>query len=486
MSEVVFNELDAEIREPTVAVETDFDSGRQNVPSLEKRLLLLGYGLSGTASDGEVHEITSEQAARALWGEGSHLAVMAERALEQAPRVPLYGMSYAEDGGAVAASGTVTLATDASASGTLTVTVGGRRVRVGISSGDTPTEVGDDLAAAINGLVNAPFTAANAIGVVTITARNGGDEGNTIRFRSVITSGIGMTATDSGATLASGATPGDPTSVLTGIEGQRFHHIAHNNDDATGVAAVQTHQEARSAALEQKWGTGVWASVDTLANTQTAVAANSDSRRMQVVWQEQSELPIFELAAAFAAERARVVTRNRTLNFHELVGAKPAFDETVWPTNADFESALRTGITPVRPLRSGRVEVVRSVTAKQSEDISLIDTNILEISDFIDEDLINIFRLRYKDAALKVLNPANTPNVLTPARALAVLHERMTIWDTVLDYTQGSRADIRNSRTKAVPNPTDPSRLDIAYPYRPVFGAHVIAVLKTFTTPELV
>jgi len=403
--------------------------------------------------------------------------------LKVAPQVPIYAMAYTESAG-VQASATVTLANNATGPGTLSVWIAGRLFRVGIETGDTPTEIGDALEAAVNAHPNLPATASNSTGTVTITARNKGLGGNTIRLRSEITDGIGTTSTDSAAVLGTGTLEGDPTTALAGIEGQRYHVMGFNSSDDTAVGALETHVEKVSSAIEQQWCFGVCATTEASSGA-TTLAAALDSYRMQVVWQESGDQPEFELAAAYAALRAKVVNRNQTLDHEALPGITAQYDETKWPTRADEQAALEGGVIPIRPLRNGDVAVVRNVHTRVTTP-AFRDAEPMEISDYIDEDLITNAKLKFKGQALKVSSPAGTPNVLTPARFLTFLHERMRIWDTVLDSAQGAEADIEAKRTVAEQNAQDTSRLDVGYPFRPVFGAHVIAIRKDFTTPDIV
>lgn len=96
------------------------------------------------------------------------------------------------------ASGTVTIA---SGSGSITATINGVGISVTWATSDTATAAA--LAAAINASVNAlvqPFVSAtSALGVVTITAKNLGVQGNTVTLAA---SGTGATA--SGARLTGG------------------------------------------------------------------------------------------------------------------------------------------------------------------------------------------------------------------------------------------------------------------------------------------
>jgi phage tail sheath gpL-like len=481
---ITFTELAGSILVPTVAAETDFTSGRTALAPIDKRLLLLGYKTStGSATaNTEIKRITSLARAKEYFGIGSQIAVMAEMALQQSTALEIYGLAYTESAG-VAATGTITFATTATGTGTALIYVGGRRYAIGIAKSDTPTVAGDNLAAAINAEDNAPFTANNVTGTVTITARNKGLAGNTIGLRGSITSGIGTTVTASGTALANGTLEGDPTTALANAAGTRYHVIAINCNDATATGKLKTHLDSVSSALEQKWGFGIVGSNDN-ETTAAALATGYDSYRMQIVWSEKNEQPCFELAGAFAGLRAARVTRNIHLNDEELKGVRVPYDETVWPLRSEETAAIAAGLVVLRPSRDGKITVVRDIVAKTTTP-EFRDAEIQEISDYVDADLIQIFKARIKGKSLKVLSPAGTPNVVTLASAKRILHERMRVWDKQLDYTEGADTDIDNGETACEQNPYDPTRLDVGYLFRPNFPLHVVAIKKTFTTPTV-
>jgi phage tail sheath gpL-like len=478
---IEFDELQGEILVPTTAVENDLDSKRVGLPSLNKKLLMVGYKTSaGQASNALTYPCTTVDRAIELWGVGSQLAVMVDAALKVSPDLDLYGMSYAEDGGGVAGSNTIVLATNATGPGTLTVRIAGQLFRVGIQTGDTPTVIGDNAVTKINAHPNLPVTAGNAAGTVTLTARNKGVSSNTIRYNGSITQGIGTTAVFTGATLASGATDGDPTTDLAAIVGERYHIIVCNTEDATIGGVFKTHIESQSSALEQKWGFAIQGCT---GNSAAAIVLSTayDSYRTQVVWHQNSEEPCFQLAAAYGAERARVVNRKQSLNYHELPGISTQTDKSVWPSRSEERTAISEGIIPLRPFLNGKVEIVRNVHSRRTSP-AFRDAEPQEISDFIDEDYIAIFKARYKDAALKVSSPAQQPNTLTPERAIDVVGERLLIFDA-LDYVQGTKQLIKQGLIKANLNATDPNRLDIGHPFLPTFPLHVTAIKKSLTTP---
>lgn len=482
MSEIPFDQLAGDELRPDVAVETNLTSGVTAAPSKDRRVLILGYKTTaGSVADQVIKSVLSEQDARTYWGPGSHMAMMVAAALKVSPRLRLYGMSYAEGGAAVAATGTVTLATTATGPGTLVVHIAGRRISVGIAKDDTPTEVGDALEAAINAKTDLPVTAANAAGTVTLTAKNKGPTGDTIRFRSQIYGTTGMTATDSGATLSGGTTEGDPTTALTKALGQRFHLICLNTNDDTAASAVQDHQEAQSLPSASRWGMGICAEAGTLSDATTLTAA-LDSYRMQVGWLASSDQPVWEIAAAFAARRAQVVERNKSLDDDVLPGLSAPYDESAWPSSAEVEEALQHGVTPlfVSEERDGKVRVSRSVITKQAP-ATYVDHNDTEISDYTDEYLKTRFS-KVKGKPFKQIDPPGRKDTITPQRGLAILHEVMRDLGK-MDYLDSVEDDIKNGKTKSVANASDRSRLDLAFPFLPVSRVHRVAILKTYTTP---
>jgi phage tail sheath gpL-like len=470
---------------PDVQVETDWTIGAAGLPNENKKLLLMGQQLSTgsltvpTGSNTQaVRRITSTAQAISLYGKGSNLAVMCEYALKAAPRAKIYAVAYKAGSTPVAASQTVTLATAASSSGVLRVWVMGERFEVGIASGDAASDVGDLIAAAINGHANLPATAANVAGVVTITARTAGLPGNTIAVRSEITCS-GMTSTDGGAYLASGTVAGDASTQLAAIEADRYHLIAMECDDATEVGAFKTHIEAASTPAQKRWGLGIFASIDTAANTQT-LSNTIDSYRMQCVWQENSDRPIFVLAATFAAHRAKYGP-SESLDDEVLLGVKAQYDEDAWPNVGDIETALEEGIVVLRPLRdSGAAQIVRSVITRQTLPLSYRDHTIVEKSDYTDLTIIAALS-PYKGKILKVDSPPGLPSTITPDRASTKVGRALRALDRI-DVLQGVAAAIAAGEVYAEANATDVTRLDVAFPFKPTQTAHGIMCKKTYQT----
>jgi phage tail sheath gpL-like len=234
----------------------------------------------------------------------------------------------------------------------------------------------------------------------------------------------------------------------------------------------------------QKWGLGIvgCTSTRTLAETLQSTSGVA-SYRLQLVWFNECPRPCYELAAAFGALRT-LRRGNQSLDDLTLPFFTPAVDETKWPNSAEIEAALQSGLTPIRSLRDGTVEVVRSIIAKTQASVPYyIDTNPIEISDYVDEYLLRLFRERVKGRPLKVGSEPGSPSTITPTRATAILNEALFKLDKA-DYIQGVQSAIDQGLNFSEVNAVDPNRLDTAFRYWPIAFAHFCALKKTYVTSE--
>ena len=171
----------------------------------------------GTATPGEIQLDIDLNTEDTLFGAGSDAAEMVRnfRIADQVSELNVIGVS--DDGGATAASIPVVFLGTATAAGTYDVYVGSKetvhRARVAVQINDDETAIGDTLEAALNALTKAPSTGANAVGTVTITAKNKGPVGDNI--------GILIEGTVAGVGVTIGSlTPGATAPTLTGIDAQ--------------------------------------------------------------------------------------------------------------------------------------------------------------------------------------------------------------------------------------------------------------------------
>jgi len=132
----------------------------------------------GTAVPGEFYIVYSVQESRELFGPGSVLSLMAEQHFNTCPELPLYVAPLADPPAGTAATYTVTFTGPCTNSGVLSWSIVDKIYNVGVLVGATADSVATNFAAALNADADLPFTAVAALAVVTLTAKNKGQQSN--------------------------------------------------------------------------------------------------------------------------------------------------------------------------------------------------------------------------------------------------------------------------------------------------------------------
>lgn len=256
--------------------------GRTDVPLTAHKVLLVGQQTSaGTATSGViVNNIQNDSSENTLFGENSMLAAMVRAFKINNIDTQIDALPLDDNGGAVAATGTLTFLGTSTISDTITVSVGSRenhKFLISVVSGDTETTVAAKLASAITADTKAPVTAANVAGVVTFTAVNGGTEANSIGIET--TTGTVGQITVSGITpMTGGATDPVTTGVLdTAVGTERYQTMVAPFAFGTSflTSFLDPRQNVNNEILD---GVGYIGYTDTLANISiVALAENSKS-----------------------------------------------------------------------------------------------------------------------------------------------------------------------------------------------------------------
>lgn len=194
----------------------------------EQKVLMLGQMLeAGTAIAGDlIQDHGNDGTENTLFGQSSHLAGMIRefKKMNKISRLDLIPLDDA--GSAVKATSVLTVTGPAGEAGSLIVSIASEKnhkYTVAIADLDTATEIGDTLEALITADANAPFTAANVAGVVTVTAENGGTVPNEWDLRvSGTVDGVAVALTG----WTGGATDPVLTGVLDVIENIRYQSVA--------------------------------------------------------------------------------------------------------------------------------------------------------------------------------------------------------------------------------------------------------------------
>lgn len=391
-------------------VEVNFAQGPASSGASEYSAVLIGNRLStGSAQDdGYIYgpdtnvTLTNEADAIQLFGSGSELHRMYKKFLAVNKSTSVYAICVTESSGS-RATGSIVFTTTATASATARVWVGGEFVDASIVTGDTASVIGDAVAAAVNARTDWACTAANASGTVTLTAKQKGLRGNSLRFSARIIGAAGTTVTPTAnATAFTGGTTADSNiAALATLSGTRYYYQVSAAEDATQFGALVTQVGTMAAPLVGLRQRAIGGSVDTLANA-TTVATGLNAARAELVWQQNSNWTPAELAANAAAvyslfEASSVPRCNFsgfgtdavTTAFWQL---KAPVAGTV-PTRNQIKSALNNGLTPVGVGKSGATYLVKRVTTRSlngaQPDYRIRDSHKVTVADRFADDLIN-------------------------------------------------------------------------------------------------
>lgn len=247
-----------------------------------ERLLFVGQLNGGTAVSGDlVENILTTADADALFGVDSPIAAAIRRARRRNSETQFDAIGLADNGSGVDATGTIVITGPATEDGTITFYVGSKKFnvyKIAITSGDSATVIGDALEAAIIADTKALVVPVNAIGTVTLTAKNAGTFGNTIGQKAEGTvAGVTVAIT----AMASGATDPVLTGVLDAVGDQREQGIVWQfQDDLTEVIDfLDARFNVTNNVLDGRAFVG---DTDTFANHLTALGSlNSKSLCLQ-------------------------------------------------------------------------------------------------------------------------------------------------------------------------------------------------------------
>ncbi len=169
---ITFNLVPSNAAASAVFVEQEAVSRGGVTPLIPHKIIIPGQYNSGKSPTVNTPQlILTKDDAWDRYGRGSHLAAMLGKALDKSGGVPVYALPLADDGSAVAATGTLAVSVTTAVAGTLAIYIGGVKVSVAVSAGDADTVIGDAIAAAINANLDLPVTAVNATATVTLTVR---------------------------------------------------------------------------------------------------------------------------------------------------------------------------------------------------------------------------------------------------------------------------------------------------------------------------
>lgn len=488
---------------PGQYIEVRFAQGATGGDLGPKRALFLAPKTSaGTATvDTQiVGPVFDEADAITYFGAGSPMHRMIRAFLASNKVVEVYGIATTEATGSAAVD-KIVVATTAAANGVLSVWICGEQIDTAVVTGDTATNIGDNVAQAINNRTWLPVTASNSSGTITVTGKIAGVELNSIRFRTKITgTGIATTVTPSadtafGASGESGAAIGvgavSYTAALATALPRKFHYILPHSQVSAGIDAVvdQVYVQAEpSTGFRQK---AIFGGALTPSAAATLASGSSLNRARAAFFNvEESPEEHYVLCAKVGACVIKEEIVDPSYNFDgygtregQTLPLLAPYNDSAKPTTAELKSMLNQGVTPISYTDGGQPFIVRAVTTQcksgSNFDYRARDRIVVAVGDRFADDMAAKYAAApwtkvTADPVGAAREPA--PEFATPRRVKAMIEQ------LVSDYVDFGWLDPAKKQTtldgiQVGQDPLLPSRMNASVPLYSAVLLHQHALL---------
>ena len=393
---ISFKTIPASFRTPGQHIEFDASRAVSGLPPIENRVLLIGQKLAaGSAAALTIAPISSASQAVALFGQGSQLARMAAAYFGADGFSEVHAIALDDAVGSAKATATLTVTGPASGGGTIALMIAGQRIPVGVQQGGIANDIAAAIVAAITARPDLPVTAAVGANpnqhVVTLTARNGGTNGNDIDVRhshfagEALPAGVGLAI----VAMAGGATDPVLDALWAVLGDNHYRTIVLGQTDATTVASAATELDDRAGSARMLESIAYGARRGTQGQL-AAFGGALNSELVSILGTGSSPTCPCQAAAIYAAACGyfSAIDPARPLQTLALKGMIAPKVEARF-TRAQRELLLRDGISTFTVTQAGTCLIERAITTYQTDAFGLADVSFLDL-----ETPLTLFFLR--------------------------------------------------------------------------------------------
>lgn len=443
MPDITFTQIATNEKIPGYYGEISTVNANQGTYDYPTRILVVGQKLAtGTAVELATHIIADVKEAKALFGEGSQLALMCDTILNIQDSIEVHAIAQDDDVASATAAGSLLVTSAATSSGTLYLYIAGQRIKISVSASDTVAEIATAIAAAINDESDLPVTAAVNGGTaeqVDITSKHAGLCGNEIIIATnyytgeVYPTGFAMTITQ----LIGGTTNPDVLDVLDVIEGDWYTDIVMPYTDTANLVAMEEELEERFSATGKMDATLSIAYRGTFSEVYAFTNARNSEFITNIDVPADALEPAWLWAAAVAAWEGYWSSQHPARPYKGLVldGIKKP---PTTRTTTERRILLNNGCTTWTTNADGNVVIERLVTMYQTneggiEDETFLDFTTVKTFSFIRYDHNAYITTLYFGAEGKVLTENETAAaasdiLVTPKTIAASSKARAQLW----------------------------------------------------------
>ncbi|MCI0555737.1 MAG: phage tail sheath subtilisin-like domain-containing protein [Anaerolineae bacterium] len=384
--------------------------------------------------------ILSQTEVERLFGRGSMVEAMYRKAKRNAPLAEFWGVSTAQDAGAVRSFGNIRIKSLPSQNGMASVTIAGYNVAVPVTTTDTEEDIATRLATQVNKSKHLPVVAdqdGTDATIVNITAKWRGGSGNDILMsvnKWSVDNKIGLEVLTVNQ-LSGGTGSNNIAAALTSLGDQPFDVIAVGFEGSTGAASTLNeffnHTDGRWAPHRQLFGHGVISSRGTFAELITLGEA-INYPHVSVMGYTGSLTPPWEWTASLSARMTQHLATppemSRPLQTLELTDVQPSILMDDWYTTTENKSLIDAGIStftvdPDRTVRISRIVTTRKTNVWGDPDPSWRDVETLFQQVFFTRSLRAAVTGAFPRAALSD-HDLNIPGFASPGKVKdLIIHE---------------------------------------------------------------
>jgi len=299
---ISFNGIPNSVKTPFAFIEFD-NSRASNSGSQDYKALIIGQKLvAGTHPKEEKIRVTSKEEAGILFGEGSMLHSMISTFKDNNSSTELWAIALEDDGSATKSVKTLTVTSTSAKAGTIQGYVGGKLIKSGVTTGEDSTSIASDLADAINAEALCPFTASSSLGVVTITAKHGGELPEELEisfnhnFGEKFPEGVSIAV----ASSVSGSGNPDVQDAINVFGDDQFNIIVSPYTDTANLIALESELDTRFGPQVQT--EGMIASAKNATHGDLGTLGDSrNSQHVTIMSCYKTPTPSYEVASAYGA-----------------------------------------------------------------------------------------------------------------------------------------------------------------------------------------
>ena len=378
---IAFNEIPVNIRVPGTYVEIDNSQAIQGLLPMPSTVLMFGQmRADGSAAPGVPVRVTRAGQGAALFGAGSMLAGMVNVFFAANGFVPLTVLPAVDDAtGGVASTRTLTVASGPSATGSLALYVGGRRVAVRVTAGEDAADVAAAIGDAISADAGAYLIAEPNGADVALTAKNAGVDAGAIDVRhsyypgEALPPGLALTVSD----LTPGA--GNPAiqPLLDALSDVRYTTMIMPWTDSANLRALTDNLNERFGPIRQLESHAFAAVPGTVSEVATAGEAQN-SPHLCLADGGQTLSPAWLMATADAgidAGEPDPARPRQTLTLPSTLLPAAEIEQRTW---AERNTLLHSGIATHTITADGFVAVERLITTYQGNTAGVADPSYLD------------------------------------------------------------------------------------------------------------